>query len=352
MPGPSRPKRSTPVRSMNISIFVAGSSRRNVATASQASRRTRAHSLPCWRAGLEDLAGRELGLQPVEDDLGHDFFPASGAFSRPGELRSPMRADGRRAARRSRALGLDGDLAVALAALDALLQHHQAVEHLLGPRRAAGDVDVDRHDLVGARHGRVVLVEAAGRGAHAERDDPLRLAHLIVDAAQGRALALGDGADDDQQVGLAGREARELGAEAGDVVLRRRDGHELHAAAGGHERVLEERELARPVDRVCRACRCGIRNPCRAFLLPADGALAPDVGQRDDQDGHEDEDLAEPEERDAARCRRPASSGARAGQRAVVAAPTGRGTPSRCRTPGRRSPPGRTSPRSARAGCR
>src|SRR4029078_9846023 len=32
---------------MNISILVVGSSRRNVATATQASRRTRAHSSPC-----------------------------------------------------------------------------------------------------------------------------------------------------------------------------------------------------------------------------------------------------------------------------------------------------------------
>src|SRR3954469_13198910 len=33
---------------MNISILQASSSRRKVATATQASRRTRAHSFPCW----------------------------------------------------------------------------------------------------------------------------------------------------------------------------------------------------------------------------------------------------------------------------------------------------------------
>src|ERR1051326_8173752 len=32
------------------------------------------------------------------------------------------------------------------------------------------------------------------------------------------------------------------------------------------------------------------------FLLPADGALAPDIGQPDDQDPHEDHDLAKAEE--------------------------------------------------------
>ena len=198
--------------------------------------------------------------------------------------RADVAMGGRAAAAVVAALGLDGDLAVPLAALDPLLQQDEPVEHLLGPRRAARDVDVDRDDLIGARHGRVVLVEAAGRGADAEGHHPLGLAHLIVDAAQRRALALGDGADDDQQVGLAGREARELGAEAGDVVLGRRDGHELHAAAGGHERVLEQRELPRPVDASRRAGGMKFEAHVGAFLLPSDGALAPDVGQRDDQD--------------------------------------------------------------------
>src|SRR5690606_22557637 len=61
------------------------------------------------------------------------------------------------------------------------------------------------------------------------------------------ALLLGDRADDHEQVALAWREPRELGAEPRDVVLRRGDRHELHAAAGGHERVGEQRELTSPV---------------------------------------------------------------------------------------------------------
>jgi len=56
--------------------------------------------------------------------------------------------------------------------------------------------------------------------------------------------AIRDFAVDDQQIRLARREARELGAEARDVVLRRGDGHELHATARRHERIAEERELA------------------------------------------------------------------------------------------------------------
>src|SRR4051812_25327711 len=35
------------------------------------------------------------------------------------------------------------------------------------------------------------------------------------------------------------------------------------------------------------------------YLLPSDRALPPDIGQRDDQDRHEDQDLADAEERDA-----------------------------------------------------
>ena len=89
-----------------------------------------------------------------------------------------------------------------------------------GPRRAAGNVDVDRDDLVDARQRGVVLVEAAARRAGAERHHPLRLAHLLVDLEQDRRLLVRDRADDHQQVGLARREARQRGAEAVGVVGR------------------------------------------------------------------------------------------------------------------------------------
>src|SRR5262245_18025998 len=76
-------------------------------------------------------------------------------------------------------LALVAELAVAAPGLDAVHQHDHRVEHLLGTRRAAGDVHVDGDDLIGARHRVIVLVEAAGRRTHAERDDPLGLGHLI-----------------------------------------------------------------------------------------------------------------------------------------------------------------------------
>ena len=50
-------------------------------------------------------------------------------------------------------------------ARDLVLQLHDPVDHRLRPRRAAGDVDVDRDDLVDAQQRGVVLVEAAARRA-------------------------------------------------------------------------------------------------------------------------------------------------------------------------------------------
>ena len=292
---------------MNISIFVAGSSRRKVATFIQASRRTRAHSLPCCEPVSRISPPLNSASETIEDDLRHADASLCSLRCAGGSPWRDVVGDAQLVRLLRGLLVGDHDLVVALAALDPLLQHDEAVEDLFRPRRAARDVDVDRDRLIGARHGRVVLVEAAGRGADAERDHPLRLAHLLVDAPQGRALPFGDGADDDQQVSLAGREARELGAEARDVVLGRRHRHELHAAAGGDERVLEQRELARPVRRRLELGRREVEK-AHVLLLPSHGALAPDISERDHEDAHEDQDLAQPEEGDAGACRRRASS--------------------------------------------
>src|SRR5262245_4601758 len=72
---------------------------------------------------------------------------------------------------RSVPLGLGDDL---------VLQLHEPVDHRLGTRRAARDIDVDRYDRVDPLHGGVVVVEAAGARADAERDNPLGLGHLVV----------------------------------------------------------------------------------------------------------------------------------------------------------------------------
>ena len=72
---------------------------------------------------------------------------------------------------------------------DLLLQHHDAVDQAFGTRRTAGHVDVHRNDRVDALHHRVVVEHAAGRRARAHRDAPLRLRHLLPDAADAPARA-------------------------------------------------------------------------------------------------------------------------------------------------------------------
>ena len=128
----------------------------------------------------------------------------------------------RRSARRARPrplLGADRVVAPAPAlvgvALDHPLELVEAVNQRLGPRRAARDVDVDRHELVRALDDRVVGEHAAGRRAGAHRDRPPRLEHLVVDPADDRRHLDRDPAREDEQVGLARRGPERLGAEAG-----------------------------------------------------------------------------------------------------------------------------------------
>ena len=72
-------------------------------------------------------------------------------------------------------------------ATDQPLQFVEAVQHGLRPGRAAGYVDVDRHELVGALDDGVVGEHAPGRRAGAHRHHPLRLEHLVVDPADDRS---------------------------------------------------------------------------------------------------------------------------------------------------------------------
>ena len=109
-----------------------------------------------------------------------------------------------------------------LAAGDHLVQREDGVLQRLGPGRAPRGVDVDRHDLVDALDDGVVVEHAAARRAHAHRDDPLRLDHLVVDLPEHRRHLLADPAGDDHEVGLAGRGPEDLHAVAGQVVVRAR----------------------------------------------------------------------------------------------------------------------------------
>src|SRR5688572_3256592 len=106
--------------------------------------------------------------------------------------------------------------------LDALLQQDDALEQRLGPRRATGHVDVDRDDLVDALgDGVAVPVGAAAVGARAHGDDVLGVGHLLVKAADRYGHLVGDGAGDDDEVGLAGAGRERDDAEAHDVVAGR-----------------------------------------------------------------------------------------------------------------------------------
>src|ERR1700691_915324 len=102
--------------------------------------------------------------------------------------------------------------------LDPVLQLDQAVEYGLRTPRTSGDIEVDRDDAVDTLQHGVVVVRTARAGAGAERHHPLGLRHLFPHAAQDGRLALGDGADHEQQVGLARGEARQRGTKTVDIV--------------------------------------------------------------------------------------------------------------------------------------
>src|SRR3954454_5692148 len=172
---------------------------------------------------------------------------ASGTRRAPG-----LRHVDRRADRVDDLLGALGVVALAPAEVGLLLDHlaqlEDPVHQRLGARRAARDVDVDRHELVG-RHDRVVVEDAHRARARAHGDRPLGLEHLVVDAPDdGRHLDR-DAPGEDEQVGLARRGAEGLEAEAGDVDARGDEAHHLDRAAGQAEGRGEQRVAARPVER-------------------------------------------------------------------------------------------------------
>ena len=152
---------------------------------------------------------------------------------------------------------------------DLALELVEPVHQRLGARRAARDVDVDRHELVGALDDRVVGEHPARRGAGAHRDHPLGLEHLVVQAADdGRHLDR-DPAGEDQEVGLPRRGAHRLGAEAGDVVAGRDDRHHLDRAAGEPEGGREHRVGAAPVQDLLERVASTDSSTCASSSSPS-----------------------------------------------------------------------------------
>src|ERR1019366_6692997 len=132
--------------------------------------------------------------------------------------------------------------------LDHLAQLQHAVHQRLWPRRAAGHVDVDRHELVGW-HERIVVEDAHGAAASAHRDSPLGLEHLVVEAADDRSHLDRDPPREDDQIGLTRRGAECLVAESCDVHARAGGLELLHRATGQPEGKREEGVRPRPRDR-------------------------------------------------------------------------------------------------------
>jgi hypothetical protein len=131
---------------------------------------------------------------------------------------------------------------------DLVVQLQDRVEQHLGAGRAAGQVHVYWHDVIHALHDRVVVEHAAAARAHAHRQHPLGLGHLVVDLPQDRRHLLADPARDDHQVGLPGRGAEPLHAEPGDVEPGSAGRHHLDRAARQPEGGRPQRCLPAVVD--------------------------------------------------------------------------------------------------------
>ena len=178
----------------------------------------------CPRLGLVLVLALSLGHQ-----LNRPFiWPVGRAFRPVSSLR----------------LDLGETVGAELGRLHLVVQLEDGVDQHLGSGRTAGEVHVDRHDVVDALDDRVVVEHAAGAGADAHREHPLGLGHLVVDLAQHRGHLLADPAGDDHQVGLARAGPEDLHAEAGEVVLRSAAGHHLDRAAGEAEGRRPEGRLA------------------------------------------------------------------------------------------------------------
>src|SRR6266571_4316681 len=115
--------------------------------------------------------------------------------------------------------------------LDLRAQLEEAVDQGLRPHRAARDEDVGRHERVRALDDGVrVVVRPAADRALAHRDHPLRLGHLFVQPADGRAEFQGDRAVQEEDIALARRGPVD-DAEALDVIPRVRGRRHLDRAA-------------------------------------------------------------------------------------------------------------------------
>jgi hypothetical protein len=104
-------------------------------------------------------------------------------------------------------------------ALDLLLKLDDGIENGLGSRRAAGNVDINRDDLVNTLHHVIRAIEAAACRARPHRNDPPRLSHLIVDLFQDWTHLVVDRAEDHKNVRLLRGKPYNLRTESRDVIV-------------------------------------------------------------------------------------------------------------------------------------
>ena len=145
-----------------------------------------------------------------------------------------------------------------------LLQLEDTEHECLGGGRAAGNVDIHRHDAVATSDNTVaVVVVAATVGAATHGDDPSGLGHLIVDLAKGGRHLVGEGAGDNHDVGLA-RRGTENDSHAILIVTGCGEVHHLNSAAGKTESHGPQRALARPV---CDLVKSGAERQVSWFVF-------------------------------------------------------------------------------------
>jgi hypothetical protein len=142
---------------------------------------------------------------------------------------------------------IEGAFEGTLFVIDFFLELEDSVEDSFGARRAAGDVDVHRKNLIAALHDGVVVEYAAGSGAGTHRNYPLGFGHLIVELANDGSHFLREAAGDDHEIGLARRWAKNLGAETRDVEAGGGHGHHFDGAAGEPESEGPDGAAASPV---------------------------------------------------------------------------------------------------------
>jgi hypothetical protein len=142
---------------------------------------------------------------------------------------------------------IEGAFEGTLFVVDFFLELEDRVKNSFGTRRAAGDVDVHRKNLIAALNDRVIVEDAAGGGARAHGNDPLRLGHLIVKLANDGSHFLRETAGDDHEIGLARRGAKHFGAETRNVEASGGHGHHFDSAAGETETEGPDGAAASPV---------------------------------------------------------------------------------------------------------